>query len=60
MKAVVERSLDVPSFAVEELAGALGMSRRHLTRRMKDAFDRAPAAYIRTCRIERARVLLQD
>ena len=58
VEAVVERNLDVPSFAVEELAGALGMSRRHLTRRMKDTFDRAPAAYIRARRLDRAKTLL--
>ena len=58
VEAVVERNLDVPSFAVEELAGALGMSRRHLTRRMKEAFGTAPAAYIRARRLDRAKTLL--
>jgi AraC-like DNA-binding protein len=58
VEAVVERNLDVPRFAVEELAGALGMSRRHLTRRMKGTFDRAPAAYIRARRLDRAKTLL--
>jgi AraC-like DNA-binding protein len=58
VEAVVERNLDVPSFAVEELAGALGMSRRHLTRRMKEELDAAPAAYIRGRRLDRAKTLL--
>ena len=62
VRAVVERNLDVPHFAVDDLAGALGMSRRHLTRRMKDAFDAeaTPAAYIRTRRLERAKALLAE
>ena len=60
VETVVERNLDVSHFAVDELADALGMSRRHLTRRMKETFGTSPAAYIRTCRIERARALLRD
>ena len=62
VRAVVERNLDVPHFAVDDLAEALGMSRRHLTRRMKDAFDAeaTPAAYIRTRRLERAKALLAE
>jgi transcriptional regulator GlxA family with amidase domain len=36
------------------------MSRRHLTRRMKKAFEATPAAYIRTRRLERARALLAE
>ena len=60
VRAVVERNLDASQFAVEDLAGALGMSRRHLTRRMKKAFEATPAAYIRTRRLERARALLAE
>ena len=62
VRAVVERNLDASQFAVDDLAEALGMSRRHLTRRMKDAFDAeaTPAAYIRTRRLERAKALLAE
>ena len=60
VRAVVERNLDASQFAVEDLADALGMSRRHLTRRMKEAFEAAPAAYIRTRRLERAKALLAE
>ncbi len=60
VKAVVERNLDASQFAVGDLASALGMSRRHLTRRMNEAFGTAPAAYIRARRLERARALLAD
>ena len=48
---LIERNLDASQFAVEDLAGALGMSRRHLTRRMNEAFGTAPAAYIRARRL---------
>ena len=57
---LIERNLDVPHFAVKDLADALGMSRRPLTRRMKEAFEATPAAYIRTRRLERARALLAE
>ena len=59
---LIERNLDASQFAVEDLAGALGMSRRHLTRRMKEAFDAevTPAAYIRARRLEWARALLTE
>lgn len=60
VETVVERNLDVPHFAVDELADALGMSRRHLTRRMKDTFGTSPAAYIRARRLERAKTLLAE
>ena len=43
VEAVVERNLDVPSFAVEE---------------MKEEMDTAPAAYIRARRLDRAKTLL--
>jgi AraC-like DNA-binding protein len=58
VEAVVERNLDVPHFAVGDLADALGISRRHLTRRMKEEFGSAPAAYIRARRLDRAKTLL--
>ena len=57
---LIERNLDASQFAVEDLAGALGMSRRHLTRRMNEAFGTAPAAYIRARRLEWARALLAE
>lgn len=58
VEAVVGRNLDVPHFAVGDLADALGISRRHLTRRMKEEFGSAPAAYIRARRLDRAKTLL--
>ena len=60
VEAVVERNLDVSHFGVGDLADALGISRRHLTRRMKDTFGTSPAAYIRARRLERAKTLLAE
>jgi len=55
---VVERRLHNPDFAVEALAEAMDLSRRHLTRRLQAAAETTPAALIRSRRIERAKVLL--
>jgi len=58
--AVVEARLGDPSFAVDELAEVVDLSRRQLTRRMKDAMGTTPAAYIRARRIGQAEELLAD
>ncbi|MFB6273689.1 MAG: helix-turn-helix domain-containing protein [Salinibacter sp.] len=58
IETVVETRLGEPDFTVEELADAVGPSRRQLTRRMKEAFDATPAAYVRARRLDRAKVLL--
>jgi AraC-like DNA-binding protein len=51
---IVDRRLSDPDFTADELAAAMNLSRRHLTRRMKDAFGQTPADYIRQRRLERA------
>jgi AraC-like DNA-binding protein len=56
---VVERRLHDPDFAVEALATAMGLSPRHLTRRLQDEADTTPAALIRARRIERAKAYLK-
>jgi len=56
----VERRLHDPSFRTPELAEALALSRRHLTRRLKKKLDRTPAALIRERRLARARAHLED
>lgn len=58
VEAVVEARLGDPAFTVEQLAGAMDLSRRQLTRRMKDTMGTTPAAYIRTRRLRRAEELL--
>jgi AraC-like DNA-binding protein len=56
----VEDNLADPEFSVDRLAEAAALSRRQLTRRMKETFDATPAAYIRARRIEQAEELLTD
>lgn len=58
VKAVVERRLSDSDLAVGDLAEAVDLSRRHLTRRMKEAMGTTPAAYIRRRRLDRAERLL--
>ncbi|WP_176521754.1 ATP-binding protein [Longimonas halophila] len=55
----VDEHLDNPDFTVDQLASAVALSRRQCTRRLKDAVDMTPAAFIRHRRIEHAKTLLQ-
>jgi AraC-like DNA-binding protein len=55
----IEDRLHDPNFTATELAEAVALSRRHLTRRLKDEMNTTPAALIRTCRIERAKAQLE-
>jgi YesN/AraC family two-component response regulator len=55
----IERQLHDPSFTVAELAEAMDLSRRHLTRRLRGEADTTPAALIRSRRIERAKCQLE-
>jgi len=55
---VVEARLGDSMFTVEQLAEAVGLSRRQLTRRMKSSMGTTPAAFIRAQRLERAKELL--
>lgn len=56
----IERQLHDPSFTVAELADAMDLSRRHLTRRLRGEADTTPAALIRARRIERAKRHLEQ
>lgn len=51
----VERRLDDSGFGVGQLADVLSLSRRHLTRRVKDEAGRTPTDLIRERRLERAK-----
>lgn len=57
---VIERRLHNPDFTVGDLAEAVGLSRRHLTRRLKAIVGTTPAALIRERRIRRAKVHLEE
>jgi len=56
---VIERQLHDPDFTVANLAEAMDLSRRHLTRRLRGEADTTPAALIRARRIERAKCQLE-
>jgi signal transduction histidine kinase/ligand-binding sensor domain-containing protein/DNA-binding response OmpR family regulator len=56
----VETRLSDPGLTVSQIADAVALSRRQLTRRLKDAVGQAPAAFVRTRRIERAKELLEE
>ncbi|MFB6231973.1 MAG: helix-turn-helix domain-containing protein [Salinibacter sp.] len=58
VEAVVAARLGDPAFTAQELAEAVGLSRRQLTRRMKDTMGTTPAAFIRRRRLKRAEELL--
>lgn len=57
---VIERRLHSPDFTTGELADAVALSRRQLTRRLKKEMGKTPAALIRECRIERAKARLKQ
>lgn len=56
----VEAHLSNPDFTTEWLADEVALSRRQLTRRLKETVGETPAAFIRECRIERAKELLGE
>jgi transcriptional regulator GlxA family with amidase domain len=56
----VEARLSDPGLTVSQIADAVALSRRQLTRRLKDAVGQTPAAFLRERRIERAKELLAD
>jgi len=56
----VEARLSDPGLTVSQIADAVALSRRQLTRRLKDAVGETPAAFLRERRIERAKELLAE
>ena len=56
----IEANLADDAFGVERLAEAVGLSRRQLGRRLKDALDTPPGAFIRALRLARAAQLLEQ
>jgi DNA-binding response OmpR family regulator len=55
---VVEARIEESTFGVEDLAVELGLSPRHLRRRIKEATGQSPADVLRRYRLERAARLL--
>jgi signal transduction histidine kinase/DNA-binding response OmpR family regulator/streptogramin lyase len=56
----ITEAIDDPDFTVDRLADAVALSRRQLTRRLREATDESPAALIRRVRLERAATHLED
>ena len=56
----VEANLGDDTFGVERLAELVGLSRRQLGRRLKDALGTSPGAFIRELRLARAAQLLEQ
>jgi signal transduction histidine kinase/DNA-binding response OmpR family regulator/streptogramin lyase len=56
--AAVDDRLGDPHFTTEDLAAAVALSRRQLSRRLKEAIGETPATFIRRVRLEHAAALL--
>lgn len=56
----IHDSIDDPELTVDRLAEAVALSRRQLTRRLRDATGESPAAFIRRIRLEQAADRLTD
>jgi len=57
---VAEAGLGDPSFGVDALAEEVGLSRRQLGRRLRDALDTSPGVFLRQMRLARAAQLLEQ
>ncbi|MFQ5632659.1 MAG: response regulator, partial [bacterium] len=57
--AVVEEHISEAGFDVETFGRKVGMSRKHLHRKLKALTDQAPREFIRTLRLQRAAQLLE-
>ncbi|MDX1667607.1 MAG: helix-turn-helix domain-containing protein, partial [Saprospiraceae bacterium] len=60
VESTVLKNLSNTGFTVEELAGHLNLSRRQLTRRLKNLTGLTPAAYVKEARLFKARQLLEN
>ena len=56
----IDRHINDPDFTVDQLADAVALSRRQLSRRLKETVGETPAAFIRSQRIKHAQTLLTD
>ncbi len=56
---MMQDTLDAP-LAIIELAGAIGVSTRHLERMFKDTFDETPARFYKRLRTNRARAMIEE
>lgn len=56
----IERGMEAEGFGVETLCRAVGMSERHLRRKLKALIDQTPNQLIRSLRLQRAKQLLEQ
>ena len=59
-KAAVEAEIGNEGFSVDDLADALGLSRRQLERKLRALVDVSPSAFVRLLRLSRAAHLLAE
>lgn len=57
---VVEQNISDPKFSVEKMAEEIGTSRANLLRKLKSSTGFAPSDFIRSVRLKRAAMLLQN
>jgi YesN/AraC family two-component response regulator len=60
MMDVIEENIEATDFGVEELSDKVGMSRSQLFRKVKALTDQSPFEFIRTVKLKRATVLLEN
>ncbi len=60
IKAILEENIGDEDFGLPQLCQKIGMSRSQLFRKMKALIDRAPADFIKTYRLEKAKMLLSN
>jgi len=60
VRAAIEERLADPTLTVEQLAGAVAVSRSTLYRRLKEHVDRTPSQFLRQVRIEHGARLLRE
>ena len=60
VRGIVERHMVDSNFDVDWFADEVGMSRRHLHRKLRETAGLSPAGYIRMMRLERAAQLLEQ
>jgi AraC-like DNA-binding protein len=59
VRTAVRRHLSDPDFSVADLADEVGLSRGHLTDKVKDEMGQTPSALLRTMRLEKGASLLE-
>ena len=59
MSAIIEENYNDEDFALPQLCQKIGMSRSQLFRKMKAVLDESPSGFIRSYRLNKAKLLLE-